>query len=145
MRRLIDTCLALPLLVSLAACPSADDGTADEATETSGTDTTSGECVLPDGVYGDCVAGGDAACMAAGDPFCVTDTIDNPSIGVCTQRCEDTCECWAAPATGTAEVACTALVDGDPTKSCVLDCSSGQTCPDGMECLDPLQICVWPS
>jgi hypothetical protein len=144
MHRLTRTCLALFLLASLAACPSGDEGSSDEASETAQTDTTAGECVPPDGVYGNCITGGDAACMASGAPYCVTDTIDNPSIGVCTRRCDEVCDCWAAPSSGTAEVACTALVAGDPSKSCVLDCSSGQTCPDGMECLDPLQICVWP-
>ncbi|NJK32616.1 MAG: hypothetical protein HC927_09510 [Deltaproteobacteria bacterium] len=97
------------------------------------------------GVYADCVQGELGGCGADGQPaLCLADNIENPSIGVCSRRCDDVCDCWAGPATGTAEVACTALVAGDPKKSCVLDCSAGQTCPDGMACLETLQICVWP-
>lgn len=145
MRLPSSTSLAAFLLL-VTACPAGDDGPADDAaaTETTAGDTTGGECTLPDGVFGNCIQGGDAACMASGDPLCVTDNLDNPSLGVCARRCDDPCDCWAAPTTGSAEVACVALVDGDPTKTCVLDCSGDQACPDGMECLDTLAICVWP-
>jgi len=55
--------------------------------------------------------------------------------------CEDTCDCFAPPATGTAEVICSAVLkSGD--NACALDCSGGRTCPDGMECAGDL--CFWP-
>lgn len=138
--------LAGVLALTLACHPSADGE--DESNETSEgnttADETAGECTTP-GVYGNCIDGGAAACQAEGSTLCPTDNLDNPSLGVCAKRCEDVCECWAAPATGNADVACVALVDGDPNRTCVLDCASGQTCPDGMECLDTLSICVWPA
>jgi hypothetical protein len=129
------------------ACPSDDEADGDTVadTETASDDATdTGECVAPAGVYGNCIAGGEAACQAEGQTLCPTDNLDNPSLGVCAKRCDDVCDCWAAPGTGDAGVACVSLVEGDPNKTCVLDCSGGETCPDGMECLDSLSICVWP-
>ncbi len=61
---------------------------------------------------------------------------------VCIIRgCEDTCDCFNPPTTGTAEVVCAAIL-ADGETACGLDCSSGQTCPDGMECAGGL--CFWP-
>jgi hypothetical protein len=61
---------------------------------------------------------------------------------VCIIRgCEDTCDCFEPPATGTAEVVCAAIL-ADGEMGCGLDCSRGQTCPDGMECAGGL--CFWP-
>ena len=51
--------------------------------------------------------------------------------------CEDDCDCFAPPATGTAPVAC-ADVLADGGFACVLTCDMGETCPDGMECIDGL-------
>jgi hypothetical protein len=61
---------------------------------------------------------------------------------ICTIRgCRDVCDCFDPPATGTAPVVCAEiLADGDT--ACGLDCSEGQTCPDGMECASGL--CFWP-
>ncbi len=150
-----------PLLLSLGvlaltfACTPSDDGGdaagTETATETSAGETSSdtttdtGSQCMPPGVFGNCIDGGAAACQAEGSTICPTDNLDNPSLGVCAKRCDDVCECWAAPATGNAAVECIALVDGDPKKTCVLDCSGGETCPDGMQCLDTLSICVWPT
>ncbi|MFV8753244.1 hypothetical protein ACNOYE_22070 [Nannocystaceae bacterium ST9] len=138
------------VLALVFACKPADDEGDEAGTETASetatetAETTGGEC-MPPGEFGNCIDGGAAACMAEGATLCPTDNLDNPSLGVCAKRCDDVCECWAAPATGDAAVACVPLVDGDPKKTCVLDCSAGQTCPDGMQCLDTLSICVWPS
>ncbi len=140
-------------LMLACACKPADDEGDDSGTETAASETgdtaadtdSTGSVCMPPGEYGDCINGGAAACMAEGSTLCPTDSLDNPTIGVCSKRCEDVCECWAAPATGDAAVACIPLVDGDPKQTCVLDCSSGQTCPDGMECLDTLSICMWPN
>lgn len=61
---------------------------------------------------------------------------------VCIIRgCEDTCDCFDPPATGTAEVVCAEILAGGEM-GCGLDCSRGQTCPDGMECAGGL--CFWP-
>ena len=72
-------------------CPSDDEaegetGGTETASETAGTDT--GECAAPPaGVYGNCIAGGEAACQAAGqDTLCPTDNLDNPSLGVIRTR-----------------------------------------------------------
>lgn len=61
---------------------------------------------------------------------------------VCIIRdCVDTCDCFEPPATGTAEVVCAPILEGGDM-GCGLDCSEGQTCPDGMECSSGL--CFWP-
>jgi hypothetical protein len=61
---------------------------------------------------------------------------------ICTIRdCRDTCDCFDPPATGTAEVICAPIL-ADGALACGLDCSSGQTCPDGMQCASGL--CFWP-
>ncbi|MCX4240385.1 hypothetical protein [Paraliomyxa miuraensis] len=56
--------------------------------------------------------------------------------------CRDTCDCFDPPTTGTAPVICETILAGGET-ACGLDCSAGQTCPDGMECASGL--CFWPS
>lgn len=61
---------------------------------------------------------------------------------VCTIRgCEDVCDCFDAPPTGDAPVVCAGILEGGDN-ACGLDCSAGQTCPDGMECSSGL--CFWP-
>jgi len=61
---------------------------------------------------------------------------------VCTIRdCVDTCDCFSQPATGTALVVCAEILKGGGT-ACGLDCSNGETCPDGMQCASGL--CFWP-
>jgi hypothetical protein len=55
--------------------------------------------------------------------------------------CRDVCDCFAPPSTGTAEVICDAILEGGDM-GCGLDCSGGQTCPDGMDCIGTL--CFWP-
>jgi hypothetical protein len=54
--------------------------------------------------------------------------------------CEDACDCFAPPATGTAVVECAEILAEGGT-GCHLNCSNG-TCPDGMECLG--ETCFWP-
>ena len=54
--------------------------------------------------------------------------------------CVDTCDCFAPPTTGTAEVICGPILEGGGN-GCGLDCSSGRMCPDGMECIGTL--CFW--
>jgi hypothetical protein len=75
-----------------------------------------------------------ATCITGGDP---------PIVGVCSVNpCADVCDCPAAPATGNAAIACDAITGG-ATQFCYLDCSGGETCPDGMLCFGEL-VCAWP-
>jgi len=65
-----------------------------------------------------------------------------PDANTCFIRgCKDVCDCFAPPATGTAPVVCDTIVAGGEF-GCALDCSDGQTCPDGMMCYD--NLCFWP-
>lgn len=80
---------------------------------------------------------------------CLQNDAAMPTAGACTETgCGDATDCAAAPATGTAVVACDDLGDGN---TCYLDCSAmGSTCPDGMECIDvgmgmtSGSACLWP-
>ena len=84
------------------------------------------------GTYGDCVNTGQAACDDA-TSSCLGNRLQDPDFGVCTRGCMDVCECWDAPADGTAVPSCT-LVPAGNQKVCVLDCSDEKTCPAGMRC-----------
>jgi hypothetical protein len=138
---------AFALLLAIACNddgPSTETGSETQnATETTAEGDGDGDngCTPP-GVYGDCANGGLDACMAESLPQCLQDDPNMPSIGVCGRACDDVCDCWAAPATGNAPVTCRSLVEGDDG-TCVLDCAGGETCPDGMSCLDALDICVF--
>lgn len=50
------------------------------------------------------------------------------------QNCVTPCDCPSPPNTGDAVVACGPLTQGDATNDCFLDCSNGETCPEGMVC-----------
>jgi hypothetical protein len=120
-----------------------DTGDGDGDGNQTGDGDGDGDQCTPPGVYGDCANGGLAACMAESLPLCLQDDPNMPSIGVCGRRCDSVCDCWAAPASGSAPVACKPLVAGVDDRTCVLDCSGGQDCPNGMTCLDALGICVF--
>ncbi len=88
-------------------------------------------------------------CMPMSDPECARPYMQcyefsGPDHSVCTAPCGDVSECPEATS-GDAEVVC-AGQNGD---QCVLDCSGGATCPDGMECLDIAEgmffRCAWPN
>jgi hypothetical protein len=67
----------------------------------------------------------------------------DPDANTCFIRgCKDTCDCFAPPATGTAPVVCDSIIDGGEF-GCALSCANGETCPDGMTCLD--NLCFWPA
>ena len=136
--------LALCLLACSPSPPSGNGTDTDTDTDATPTDTDTGECEPPPGLFADCVAGGTEACEADTLPICISD--GSQTLGVCSRGCEDLCDCWAAPDSGTAPVVCRSIVAGDPSQSCVLECSNGETCPDGMVCnelTDSLQICVF--
>lgn len=51
-----------------------------------------------------------------------------------TQSCTTACDCPAPPATGNAIVTCGQLTEAMTPNDCYLDCSNGETCPDGTTC-----------
>ncbi len=53
-----------------------------------------------------------------------------PLAGFCTNFCTSDADCWL-PTGGSAMPRC----NGEVTSYCVLDCSGGLTCPQGMDCL----------
>ena len=145
------TLLLATLGIVLFAC--SNDNTAEtEGSETSSTETGDGdgdgdgdgECVPPPGMFGDC-GDGTEACMTDGPKLCVADGQVNPTVAVCARRCTDECDCWAAPADGDAPVTCK-VIDQSGDKTCILDCSGGQTCPTGMICTGDIgtELCMYP-
>ncbi len=83
--------------------------------------------------YGDCINGN--VCEVP------TQCINGGDFGWCgTVNCADDTPCQPPPATGDAPAVC--LPINDMTDACVLDCSMGQTCPDGMICAND-QFCAW--
>ena len=58
-------------------------------------------------------------------------------------NCELDCHCFDAPATGTATSICKPNATDKGDSACVLDCSDGATCPDGMVCDN--DTCFWPA
>lgn len=88
-------------------------------------------------------------CNWVGDPdatgflTCINAPMDALDGGnYCSIRgCRDVCDCFDPPATGTAPVVCAPILTDGET-ACGLDCSGGETCPDGMECASGL--CFWP-
>lgn len=86
--------------------------------------------------YGDCFnAPPTDSCEVGG---CVA----APDAGVCTEPCGDAADCSPGPGTGDAPVACIDIT-GDGAGECVLDCSGGETCADGMVCYQDF-VCLWP-
>lgn len=72
--------------------------------------------------------------------YCVVDVIADPAKGICSPPCMNNAEC-DSPASGDATPVCAPL--NNQISACLLDCSSGQTCPTGMLC-DPIHsICTW--
>ncbi len=104
-------------------------------------------CVPNMGVpYGNCFADDVAIACSASEMFCLVDNNMAPTAGACTQSpCDTEADCPAAPDTGDAPVACIGLgMGGGEPNACLLDCSAGQTCPDGMECIGDF-FCGWTS
>lgn len=58
-------------------------------------------------------------------------------------NCELDCHCFNQPATGTAKSICKQMATDKGDNACVLDCSNGATCPDGMVCDN--DVCFWPA
>jgi len=89
--------------------------------------------------WGSCVDSGSCGV----NDTCIVDDPMMVTLGVCsTEDCSGPADCPAAPATGTAPVTCGSVVAAPPDE-CYLDCSGGQTCPDGMDCAFNF-LCMWP-
>lgn len=138
----------------MAACPSGDPatgvGTATDSgggsssSTTSSTTSTSAEpepepetagsaCGEPlAGRWGDCINGNAQACGNE-DASCLANSTTAPAWGSCILTCQDACDCWAAPEGSDAEPGCASVLPGGGS-ACILDCSDGQACPDGMLC-----------
>lgn len=147
---------ALISLLLLTACPSGDPAdtaasATDSATSPMGTtevSTTSGTTVVPEpepetfgsacgdplaGQWGDCINGNAQACGNE-EASCLANSTTNPAWGTCILSCNDRCDCWAAPEGSSAEPECAPVLPGGDL-ACVLDCSGGEQCPDGMNCV----------
>lgn len=147
---------ALISLLLLAACPSGDPAdtvatATDSATSPMGTtevSTTSATTSEPEpepetfgsacgeplaGQWGDCINGNAQACGNEEASSLANSTM-NPAWGTCILSCEDRCDCWAAPEGSGAQPECAPVLPGGAL-ACVLDCSDGEQCPDGMNCV----------
>ncbi len=144
-----------PALFTMLGCPSADAGSSvatatDSSSETNASSTstsTSGSTREPEpepetgsacgepleGGWGDCINGNAQACGNE-DASCLANSTMNPAWGSCILPCVDVCDCWAAPEAGAAQPAC-APVLAAAARACVLDCSAGERCPEGMRCV----------
>lgn len=99
----------------------------------------------PSGDWVDCFAGEDC-----NSPDATCTMIPQSTGYTCTfapdmaAGCVDVSDCPAPPATGNAPVACGNVDFDQPEPECYLDCSAGQTCPDGQECFGTYG-CGYPS
>lgn len=89
--------------------------------------------------YGDCVNDGGAQCEGG---ICISDNPADPTFGGCNPPCMAVGDCPPAPS-GDAPPACVDIT-GDMNNECILDCSGGETCPDGMVCIEDFGLCAWP-
>jgi len=150
MRRLASALGSAVLVIGLAACGDDDDsGDGDTPTASVGGDdggTPTGDDGYT-GPYSDCE---NNECDDPSETQCLVDVPDNPTFIVCSMPgCSTVNDCPAAPPTGDAPVACADIINDPATLFCVIDCSGGQTCPDGMFCHQslpiPMDLCGWPT
>lgn len=103
------------------------DGTTDTAGETGAMDCPLPAVDVPG--YARCEAcTGECIHLESGPPVVF-------NLLVCAPACEQSCQC-PMPDTGSATPTCAA-------EGCVLDCSAGKACPDGMLCHGESQLCMW--
>ncbi|WAS93176.1 hypothetical protein [Nannocystis punicea] len=126
--------------------------TSASTTEDSGSTTADPNCPPVKGEYNDCTdEQGDIdnkACkwMGDGENGFITCLNAAGMTGASTCSlvgCELDCHCFTAPATGTATSVCRPNATDKGDSACVLDCSDGATCPDGMVCDN--DTCFWPA
>lgn len=122
------------------------------STGSSGPDTGDPECPPVKGEYNDCTDEGgkidNKLCKWMGDGEHGFITCLNAAglegASTCSLvNCEQDCDCFAAPATGTARSVCRLMATDKGDNACILDCSAGATCPDGMACDN--DTCFWPA
>ena len=102
---------------------------------TAGTGTTG---VVPGDGYGDCANNPEAEVCQAGEVCLTAGTEAVCGLGGC--MADGDCP---VPATGDAAPICQDL-SGMGDLFCILDCSAGQTCPDGMICDEGIGgVCIW--
>lgn len=91
--------------------------------------------------FGDCTAGQE--CLPG--ETCVQANDTPPITGACAMlRCETVDDCPQPPAGDyTATVTCDEQLENSEGGECFLDCSDGQTCPDGMICLEGTEYCAF--
>ncbi|MCX4247369.1 hypothetical protein [Paraliomyxa miuraensis] len=123
--------------------PPLDDGSSGPGSttdpDTSGSSSSSGG---ENPLYPPCVLDGGPECTK---PYEECYDSAAPEFTVCTIPCDEDSDC-PEPSTGNAEVVCA----GQGNDQCLLDCSGGATCPDGMECqqVGPggmFNRCLWSS
>jgi hypothetical protein len=124
-------------------------GTSDAGDETetsSGTHETGDEVPSEQpasGMYSACLS--PAMCVGQTTCFTITEGMDVVD-GFCTSApCTDAgIDCDASPGGSATPICFDMLVGGMETMGCALDCSSGKTCPAGMQCytLATGEICV---
>jgi hypothetical protein len=117
----------------------ATTGSTGDAT-TGSTGGTTGDTAIPVS-FAEC-QGGDADQCPAEDPACLV--VDGPggfrpngsffvTWSYCTRECDEDADCVSGPQGGTAKARCLPKGAND-IKVCVLDCSFGKTCPEGLQC-----------
>lgn len=125
-----------------------------DTSDTMPPDTSSSDTAEPTTAGSSSSGGGEGPlyppCMLDENPVCprpYEECYDflEPEFTVCTLPCAQDDEC-PTPASGDAQPDCA----GQNNDQCVLDCSGGATCPDGMECqqVGPggmFERCLWPS
>lgn len=115
-------------------------GSTSDATTGSTGDETTGNPATPVS-FAEC-QGGDPDQCPAEDPACLV--VDGPggfrpngsffvTWSYCTRECDSDDDCLSGPQGGTAKARCLPKGAND-IKVCVLDCSFGKTCPDGLQC-----------
>jgi hypothetical protein len=117
-----------------------------------GSTTEDPNCPAVKGEYNDCTDDkgkvDNKLCnwMGTGDNGFITclNSAGMPGASTCSLvNCELDCHCFNQPATGTAKSICKPMATDKGDNACVLDCSGGATCPDGMACDN--DTCFWPA
>ena len=117
-----------------------------------GSTTSDPECPPVKGEYNDCTEDGgkvdNTLCkwMGTGENGFITclNAAGLEGASTCSLvGCEKDCHCFNAPRTGTAKSVCRPMATDKGDNACVLDCSGGATCPDGMACSG--DTCFWPA
>jgi hypothetical protein len=85
-----------------------------------------------EGEFADCLTEGVEACMGSDDVICWHDAGVDPQLGVCSDACDEVCDCPAPPKGFEEQLICEDLTGDGP--ACFLSCEGGLPCPDGWTC-----------